>query len=399
MSEEVKKEGDFSLKGKSIKPKDLGAQSESMTKIDIPNTVAEAQGEVEPDLVKIEIKNTKEEDAIQEQGTESGVLEPMEQISESGEETKVGLQEVGEGDEESTVTIIEEQTEKLADDIAEAVNNQQESGIQLPENIQKVVDFMNETGGNLEDYVRLNANYDNIDNKVLLKEYYSKSKPHLDPEDIDLILEDLSYDETLDDEIDIRRKKIAFKEEVGKAKDYLEGLKSKYYEEIKLRPGVTQEQKKALDFFNRYNEDQQIVKKQHEGFVNRTKQLLSNDFKGFDFNVGEKKFRYNVKNPDKVAEAQSDITNFIKTFLNEKNEVEDIAGYHKALYAARNADTIAKHFYEQGKADAVKDVMLKSKNITTEPRATAPGDVMLGGFKVKAINGVDSSKLKIKNIK
>lgn len=258
---------------------------------------------------------------------------------------------------------------------------------------------MEETGGSVEDYVRLNADYTNVDNNTLIREYYKQTKPHLDSEDISLLLEDFDYDEDIDEPKDIRKKKIAFKEEVSKAKNFLEGLKGKYYDEIKLRPGVTQEQQKAMDFFNRYNENQSIAKKQHEDFLNKTNNYLNENFKGFEFKLGENKFRYNVKNPKQVAEQQADISNFAKMFLDDKGNIKDTEGYHKALYAARNADTIAQHFYEQGKADAVKDVMAKSKNISTEPRQTTSGDVFIGGLKVKAISGLDSSKLKIKTKK
>ena len=258
---------------------------------------------------------------------------------------------------------------------------------------------MEETGGSVEDYVRLNADYTNVDNNTLIREYYKQTKPHLDSEDISLLLEDFDYDEDIDEPKDIRKKKIAFKEEVSKAKNFLEGLKSKCYDEIKLRPGVTQEQQKAMDFFNRYNEEQQSIAKKQQVFIDKTSKLFNNNFKGFDFKIGENKFRYNIKNPDQVAQVQSDISDFVGKFLNNKGEIEDAAGYHKALYAARNADTIAQHFYEQGKADAVKDVMAKSKNISTEPRKTTSGDVFIDGLKVKAISGLDSSKLKIKTKK
>ena len=231
---------------------------------------------------------------------------------------------------------------------------------------------------------------------ALIKEYYKKTKPYLESEDIDLMLEDYQYDEDLDEDRDIRKKKIAFKEEVAKAKNFLEDTKSKYYDEIKLRPGVTQDQQKATDFFNRYNEEQKMVQNQHERFQNNTKNYFNQEFKGFDFNIGEKKFRYGVSDTDGVANTQSDLTNFVGKFLNEKGEVKDYAGYHKAIYAAENADTIANHFYEQGKADAVKDVMAKSKNVSNEPRVTSTGDVFINGLRVKAISGVDSSKLKIK---
>ena len=226
-----------------------------------------------------------------------------------------------------------------------------------------------------------------------------QTKPHLDSEDVSLLLEDFNYDEDIDEPKDIRKRKIAFKEEVAKAKSFLEQLKGKYYDEIKLRPGVTQEQKKATEFFNRYNEEQNSIKQKQDIFLNKTSNLFTDNFEGFDFKVSDKKFRYSIKNPTQVGEQQSDISNFIKTFLNDKGEIQDAKGYHKAIYAARNADTIAQHFYEQGKADAVKDVMAKSKNISNEPRQTASGDVFVNGLKVKAISGLDSSKLKIKTKK
>ena len=173
---------------------------------------------------------------------------------------------------------------------------------------------MEETGGNISDYVRLNADYSSVDNETLLKEYYKKTKPYLEGDDISLMLEDFSYDEDIDEQRDIRKKKLAFKEEVAKARNFLEETKSKYYDEIKLRPGVTQDQQKATDFFNRYNEEQKAGKAKHSEFLKRTNELLTDDFKGFDFNVGESKFRYSVKNPKKVAEAQSNISDFIGTF-------------------------------------------------------------------------------------
>jgi len=203
----------------------------------------------------------------------------------------------------------------------------------------------------------------------------------------------------VDEEREIRKKKLAYKEEVAKAQKHLNGLKSKYYEEIKLRPGMTQDQQKAMDFFNRYNEEQSTAQQQHEAFKSNTKEYFSDDFKGFDINVGEKKFRYGVKNPSEVGTKQSDVSNIIKKFLDEKGNVKDVKGYHKAMYAADNVDSIAKHFYEQGKSDATKDLVAKSKNITNDVRSTPAGDVFVGGFKVKSISGLDSSKLKIKSKK
>jgi hypothetical protein len=272
--------------------------------------------------------------------------------------------------------------------------------IVMPENINKLVSFMKETGGTIEDYTRLNRDYSQLDENSLLREYYKNTKPHLDHEEISFIMEDnFTYDEEADEERDIKKKKLAFKEEIAKAKSFLKETKEKYYDEIKLRPGVTQDQQKAMDFFNRHNKEQEKVKRIRDNFEANTKELLNENFEGFDFNVGEKTFRYNVSNPSEVVEKQSSLSTFVKKFLNKEGEISDTAGYHKAVYAARNADTIAQHFYEQGKADAVKDVVAKSNNINAEPRNNPTGDVFIGGLKVRAINGVDSSKLKFKTKK
>ena len=391
MSEEVKQEGEFKMKTPT-KPKNLGKKNE-VTKIEIPKEGIESQGEVIPEVTKVKIKN---EDAIQAQETnDSDAIIEESQDSSDSEEVVEEIRTTDEG-VESPLTIVEDAEKVEQQEVVQ--ERQVVEQKQLPENIDKLVTFMEETGGTVEDYVRLNADYTNVDNTSLIREYYKQTKPHLDSEDISLLLEDFDFDEDIDEPKEIRKKKIAFKEEAAKAKDFLEGLKGKYYDEIKLRPGVTQEQQKALDFFNRYNEEQQTMTSNRDAFVNHTKDLFNDNFKGFDFKVGETKFRYGIKNPKNVAESQSNIDNFVKTFLNDKGEIGDMQGYHKALYVARNADTIAQHFYEQGKADAVKDVMAKSKNISTEPRQTAAGEVFVNGIKVKAMSGVDSSKLKIKKV-
>ena len=361
------------------------------------------------ETVKLDLSK-KQEDAVQEPETKKVVL----QSDETKEEQKLGLQEVGETHEEQKPTEeslspvseiteeeVKEETKIVEQELKEAIRDEKVTGKPLPENIEKLVSFMEETGGDINDYVRLNADYTNINEDVLLREYYKQTKPHLDREEVDFILEDnYSWDEDVDEERAIKKKKLAYKEEIAKARNFLEQTKSKYYDEIKLRPGVTQEQQKAMDFFNRYNKEQDVATKQHADFEKRTNQMFSDEFKGFEFNVGEKRFRYGVSNPQEVAKSQSNLSHFVKKFLNEDGSVKDHVGYHKAIYAAENADTIAKHFYEQGKADAVKDVVAKSKNINVESRTPASeSDVYVGGFKVKAISGVDSSRLKIKTTK
>ena len=369
MSEQtVKQEGEFKLKKRKT-PKKLATPENNVTKVSMKEPLIDT----EPEVTKVVIK---EDDA-------PAIEKPVAEVVENDSPIQL-------------IEEVEEEVKEVEAEYKEAIRDEKVVGKSLPENIEKLVSFMEETGGDISDYVRLSADYSNVDNETLLKEYYKQTKPYLEGEDISLMLEDFSYDEDLDEQRDIRKKKLAFKEEVAKAKSFLEETKSKYYDEIKLRPGVTQDQQKATDFFNRYNEEQKAGKAKHSEFLKRTNELLTDDFKGFDFNVGESKFRYSVKNPQKVAEAQSNISDFIGTFLNDKGEVKDTKGYHKALYAARNADTIAQHFYEQGKADAVRDVMVKSKNISTEPRKTSSGDVFINGLKVKAISGADSSKLKVK---
>ena len=394
-NEPVKQEGDFKIKKKT--PKKLNQTEDNVTKVNV--NPKEPLIELEPEVKKVVIpKQEEKEDAIQIGETkEVSVEEP------SGDSTKVG-EPVQESDEvvegfSPIQEVTEAEVKQVEAEVKEAIRDEKVLGKPLPENIEKLVSFMEETGGTIEDYTRLNADYSNVDDKTLIKEYYKKNKPYLDSEDLDLLLEDFDYDEDIDEDKDVRKKKLAFKEEVAKAKNFLEETKSKYYDEIKLRPGVTQEQQKAMDFFNRYNKEQEQAEQQHQAFKNSTKQLFSNDFKGFDISVGEKKYKYNIQNKDKVAENQSNITNLVGKFLDESGNVKDVNGYHKAMYAAENVDKIASHFYEQGKADAVKDVVNKSKNLSDTKARTTQGDVFIDGFKVRAISGADSTKLKIKTKK
>jgi hypothetical protein len=369
-------------------PKVEGLKVKTKAKKTKPKQLAKKKNN-EP--VKFDL-NKKEDNAVQKPETESSVLreekeEPKEQVE---------LQSVGqEVQEEEEVTIIEEVVSEEKKEITS--DTKEKYSETLPDNVNKLLNFMQDTGGTIEDYVRLNADYSNVDPISLLKEYYKNTKPHLNEEEVNFVLNDkFAYDEDYDDEKDIRKKKLAIKEEVAKAKGFLNDLKDKYYDEIKMRSNVNPDQQKALDFFNRYNKEQEVAKKNHEIFVDRTKNHFSDEFKGFEFNLGDKRFRYKVNNPSDVANKQSNINDFIKTFLNEDGSVGDLNGYHKAMYAARNIDKIANHFYEQGKADAVKDVIADSKNINTKARVSAPSDgITFNGMKIKSVSGVDSSKLRI----
>ena len=388
MSEKVKEEGAFKVKKKPGRPRKLVSQDETF---------------------KVDLNKKEEKDAVEEQKTDEVSVRDGSEVSEEvPQENKQETVEEPSGEskekEEEVITISEitEEEQKTEEPVVEQTTEPVVEQRQLPENIEKLVKFMEDTGGTVEDYVRINADYSNVDNNTLLQEYYKRTRPHLDYDEISFLMEDnFKYDEEVDEEREIKKKKLAYKEEIAKAKNFLEETKKKYYDEIKLRPGATQEQQKAMDFFNRYNEEQKMVQEQHGRFKQRTDNFFNKEFKGFNFDVGEKKFRFKVANTTNVAKNQSDLTNLVGKFLDNKGEVKDYAGYHKAIYAAENADTIASHFYEQGKSDAIKEMTAKSKNITEDARQTAAsaGDVFINGLRVKAISGANSSKLKIKTIK
>ena len=370
-NEPIKQEGEFKVKKKT--PKKLVDSTEGITKVSIKEPLVEVPAEI-----------TK-------------VVIPAEEVK-ADEPVQIGeIEEV-----ENFIPIKEVTEEKIAEvkaEVKEALRDEKVLGKALPENIEKLVSFMEDTGGTIEDYTRLNADYSSVDDVTLLKEYYKQEKPYLEGEDIESILEDFIYDEDMDEAREIRKKKVAFKEEVAKAKSYLEETKSKYYDEIKLRPGVTQDQQKATDFFNRYTKQQEQATQKHAQFQESTKQLFDDNFEGFDIKVGDKSYKYNIQNRDKIAENQSNINNLVGKFLDTDGNISDTKGYHKAMYAADNVDKIASHFYEQGKADAVKEVVNKSKNLSESQARSTQGDVFINGMKVKAISGADSTKLKIKTRK
>jgi hypothetical protein len=402
MSEEIKEsptgeleQGEFKIKKKRGRPKKLTAKDEP-TKLDLSKK--EEETKTEDNAVqeqKTDASNVSVEGST-DSGNSKGVVSEIRE-STATEDKKETVQESQVNETEEKAPVIQEITEevKTEEEVVEEIREEiaTNPNVELPENVEKLVDFMKDTGGNIEDYVRLNADYSNLNEDALLNEYYKQTRPHLEPDEVKFLMEDkFSYDDEMDEERDIRRKKLAYKEEIAKAKSFLEETKKKYYDEIKLRPGVTQDQQRAMDFFNRYNKEQGEIQKRHDQFKQNTKNYFTKDFKGFEFNLGEKRFRYSVNDVNGVVENQSALSNFVKKFLNKDGSVNDLQGYHKALYTAQNADNIANHFYEQGKADA-------TKNINNEARKEPSGDVFINGLKVRAINGVDSSRLKIKKRK
>jgi len=381
MSEQnVKTEGSFKIKTKPKLTDEQFAAKNKEPLIDVPSNVT-----------RIVIPK-KETNAVQEPSAEKM------DVDESAEDGPTMV----EGASKPELTEITEESKKEEKVIAQPVQPVQPVQPELPENIGKLVDFMKETGGTMQDYIRLSTNYEDLDRDVLVKEYYKNTKSHLSTEEINFMIEDnFAFDEDIDEEREVRRKKLAYKEEVAKARTFLEDTKTKYYDDIKLKsPSLSENQKEASDFFNRHKEDQNRNAANHEKFKVNTNELFNENFEGFDFELGEKKFRYGIQNPSQVAENQSNFNNFLGKFLGKDGTVEDTRGYHKALYAGANADKMANHFYEQGKADAIRDVVNKSNNTSSGARKAAPVDsARFGAYKVKSVSGADSSKLKIKKFR
>jgi len=386
MGDEIK------IKEQPKRMKKLGGEEETI-KVNLnqeEKPVEETQVEEQP---KEEAVEENKEEVIEE------VKEETTEVENKEEETEQPvLEEIVDETKEEKTTTEEKTVEEVKEEVVEAVEEAKQTGEPLPENIQKVIDFMNETGGDLEDYVKLNQDYSKYDDMTMLREYYRQTKPHLNADEVDFLIEDgFTFDEEVDDPKDIKRKKLAFKEQVASARSHMDKLKSNYYEEIKSGVKLTPEQQKAVDFFNRYNketeESQKIAEQQKSVFENKTKQVFNSEFKGFEYKVGDKRYRFNVNDVDNVKNTQSDINNFVSKFLDKNNTMNDAVGYHKSLFTAMNADAIANHFYQQGKADAVKETMAKAKNVDMTPRET--GTVDTGGFKYKVL-GDDSNSFKFK---
>jgi hypothetical protein len=353
---------------------------------------AEYAGREESEVPKIKIDDSGsiETPAVadtSEEATEEVTEEVTEEAAEAIEDDSP-LQLITEEDEAVEPEAI---IESVAEPVQEVVPQ-----IELPENVDKLVKFMEETGGTVEDYVLLNRDLSAYDDGSLLKEYYKQSKPW-DQTEINEYMEDnFSYDED-DDPRDIRSKKRAFKEELHSAKRFLEGNKEKYYADIKLNKqnDIPQEYQQAFAAQTEYNKNADINQKAAETFLQKTSDVFNQDFKGFDFQVGSDKYRFKVNNAADVKTQQSDINNFVNEFIGEDGQINNAKGYHKALFAARNADKLAEHFYEQGRADALRTSAKEAKNIKMDPRQE--GVIKANtGQKFKVVSGESSSKLRMK---
>ena len=373
-------------------------------------SVDESYGLQEDGVYKVNLDKppTPKEDAIQEQETESVSVgdgaEDSPQVDEQVREQDT--EEQTEEKEEAVIELIEEEEaaepEKVVEEqpVAQAAEKTiEEPKLELPENIEKLVKFMEETGGSVEDYVSLNRDVSAMDNTTLLREYYKKTKPHLDADDVDFLFnKNFAYDEETDEPSDVKAKQLAFKEELYNAQNYCNSATDKYYADLKLRKqtSVDPEYVEAMEYYNNSKQQSEEYNNLQKEFIEKTNKVFNDNFKGFDFKVGENKYRFKVDNTEKVKQYQSDISNFINEFIGDDGAVADASGYHKALFAAKNADKIANHFYEQGRADAIKDAAKKAKNINMDPRTDNSTIKTNQGDKIRVVSGNSSDKLRIK---
>ncbi len=367
------------------KPKKDAVQKQSSNDSDVhvkESKNKESVQEVDKSIRSAEEKETsQDEEKVLEDSKEETPDSPLELITDEKEETKTSKKEKSIKEDTPKKEIIQEEKQIL------------------PENVDKLVKFMEDTGGTVEDYVNLNKDLSKLDNTTLLREYYKTTKPHLDTDDVDFLFnKNFGYDEEADDPSDVKAKKLAFKEELYNAQNYFKESKAKYYADLKLskQNDIAPEYLEAMEHYKTSQQQTEEHENLQKTFIDKTNKVFNDEFKGFDFKVGENKYRFKIENTKKVKNFQSNISNFINQFLGKDGAVADAPGYHKALFSAQNADKLASHFYEQGRADAIREAAKESKNINMEPRQDAASVVTSGGEKIRVVSGNSSDKLRIK---
>ena len=264
--------------------------------------------------------------------------------------------------------------------------SEQEKNSPLPDEVSKYLDFKKETGRGFEDFIKANKSYDNLEDDQILKEYYSLTESDLDSEDIQYLMEDkFGYDEEVDDDRDIKKKNISKKRELAIAKKYLSKLSETYKTPLESSgSSYSEEQLKEINAYKEYVQKAQTEvesnKRKSEYFQKKTDEVFNSEFKGFEFNIGDKNVIYSSGDANEIKSKQVNVQSFINQYLGEDGLVNDAQGWHKALNAAMNPDKLAQYFYEQGKADAIGDVSKKSKNINMSLRQT-PQSSHRKGFK------------------
>ena len=340
-------------------------------------------------------------DALQQvQGeTEEGVLRDERVVDTSEAEEKPEPEVEPTQEETPVLEVVEEQPTEITEEkeipVQETVQEETPK-VELPENVDKLVKFMEETGGTLEDYVNLNKDLSKMDPVSTIREYYKQKYPHYDDARIDRKMnKSFLFDQEADDPDAIQEKQDAFQDELHTAQNYLQKKKDEYYSDLKLGSKLTPEAQEAIRFTNEQKQALEQQSAMKEKFLQETNKVFTNDFKGFDFKVGEKTYRYNVNDSTKVKEFQSDLNNFVGQFLDDNGNIANAKGYHKAMFAANNVDKIAQHFYEQGRAEAIKNAAKEANNINMDPRQDASSVTTPSGNNVRVVAGQSMDKLRI----
>lgn len=381
-----------------IKVRDLGELESKSTQeiekelLEKHEAQQEAQENVEPkdemDRVNLQEAPTQEE-KVEEEKVEEPVAAPVEAAAPEMSETDVLSYIANKYGEEVT----------SLDDFIVKRNSSEE----LPEDVKAYFEYKKETGRSIDDFVKLQQDYDDMNPDSLLASYYSVTEEGLDSEDIQYLMDDkFGFDEDLDDEKEKKKKQLAKKRELSKAKKYFKEQKEKYKLPLESREAVSESNKKEIEAYRKYIEDSAAYEKDAanklQWFKEETNKVFNKDFKGFEFVINDKKISYLPGSVEDVKLSQSSIENFIQRYVDDRGLVKNTAQYHRALSMAMNPDKYAKFFYEQGKADAVENISKKTKNINMDIRST-PQVTTKSGFKVRSLNQDSGRGLKIRSIK
>jgi hypothetical protein len=305
--------------------------------------------------------------------------------------------------EEDVLSYIGKRYNKQINSFDELMAERKESE-ELPEDVASYLKYKKETGRGFDDFLKLRKDYDSMDSEDLLKDYLLSTQEGIDEEDVDVMMDEYRYDEELDDESTVKKVKIAKKKIVAEAKKYFNSQKEKYKMPLESRGlSISDEEKEQYELYKRYLSEAKTAEEENERkrgwFAQKTDEIFSKEFKGFEFNVNDKKISFAPSDAAELKKLQSNPSNFINRFLDENGLIKDAVGYHRSLAVAMNPEKFAKHFYEQGLADATEDVMRKTKNINMSERRAPEVTKSSDGFQVRAVNPDSGRKLQIRSAK
>ena len=379
-----------------IKVKDIGVKEEKSLSQKEEEVISKASEDVKETSAPVEQVDTSNESATPTQEQES--VQPE-------SETQKDITQSSELKEEDVLRYIKNTYDKDVSSVNDLFT-EKEKPQELPEDVSAFLEYKKKTGRGFEDYVKLNRNFKDMDETQLLREYYQATEEDLDAEDIQYMMEDFAYDSEVDEENVIKKKKLAFKKEIGKARKFFEEQKEMYKEPLESSTATfSKEQEEQLAAYNQYVKDAQTYeeefKRKRNWFLEKTDEVFDTEFKGFDFKVGEDKVITFLpsKDVEEIKKVNSNGSFMAETYMDkETGLIKDASGYHRALSVARNPDRFAKFFYEQGKADATEDVTKKIKNVNMTTRS-APQVVKKDGMTIRALNPSEGRGLKIRSKK